>query len=129
MTVNRAATQRQRPQPIHKTFMAIARLDVAYSVCGRQRLDEFLRSLTSLLLFASLPHPSPNQGELHVHVITDVAASVRRIVPEADSVHYHLHKPDHSAAVLFAPCSTQRLYLHSHPGFKDVDEVTNSISH
>ena len=103
--------------------MGVTRIDVAYSICGRQRLDEFLRSLTSLLLFATLPHSPPDKPGLHIHVITDVAASVRKALPGADDVHYHLHKPDQSAATLFAPCSTQRLYLHSHPGFKDIDEV------
>ena len=100
----------------------IKRIDVVYSVCGRSRIQEFVRSLTSLLLFTALPRPDP-QLHLHCHILSDNAAAVRSELPRPNTVQYHFHKPDEKAAALFAPCSTQRLYLHTHPGFKGIDQV------
>ena len=36
-----------------------------------------------------------------------------------------LHSPNPIAAPLFAPCSTQRLYLHEHPDFTGINDVSH----
>ena len=35
-----------------------------------------------------------------------------------------LHSPNPIAAPLFAPCSTQRLYLHEHADFEQIGDVS-----
>lgn len=40
-----------------------------------------------------------------------------------------LHSPNPIAAPLFAPCSTQRLYLHEHVDFEGISDVSPRILH
>ena len=94
---------------------------IVYSVCGRNRLGELLRSLTSLILLATLGQPAV-QPLLHIHILSDGAVSAASL-PRSPSARYHVHQPALQAAALFAPCSTQRLYLHDHPAFHEVDRV------
>lgn len=94
---------------------------IVYSVCGRNRLEELLRSVTSLILLATLGQPAV-QPMLHIHILSDGAVRAASL-PRSPSARYHVHQPALQAAVLFAPCSTQRLYLHEHPAFQDVDQV------
>lgn len=66
----------------------------------------------------------------HVHIITDGGITVRDIsmLQQSPLFCYFLHRPNPRAAPLFAPCSTQRLYLHEHDGFRQISEVTPLLS-
>ena len=47
---------------------------------------------------------------------------------KSSSFVFVLHSPNSIAAPLFAPCSTQRLYLHEHPDFDGIDDVSQSMT-
>ena len=92
-----------------------------YTACGRKRVEELLRSVTSLIILSTLGQPAV-QPMLNVHIISDGAVSLMNL-PRSSSAQYHLHQPAPQAADLFLPCSSQRLYLHEHPQFQDIDRV------
>lgn len=48
-----------------------------------------------------------------------------QILEKTSSFLFVLHSPSSMAAPLFAPCSTQRLYLHEHPDFDGIDDVSH----
>lgn len=102
--------------------------DLVYSLCGNKRKDELLRSIHSLLLLIGatedIDRSSETQALYRVHIITDGSVTPRDFsASQLDRVCYLFHKPVSKAASLFAPCSTQRLYLHEHPDFENVHEV------
>lgn len=102
--------------------------EIVYSLCGGNRKEELLRSIQSLLLLITATGETDRSIQLHalyrIHIITDGSITTEDL-PEVQptKVCYRFHKPNSKAATLFAPCSTQRLYLHEHPGFSDAHEV------
>lgn len=96
-------------------------LHIVYTACGHSRLEELLRSVTSLILLTTLGQPAV-QPSLHIHILSDGAVKAESL-PKSPSVRYLVHQPAAQAADLFAPCSTQRMYLHEHPAFQEVDRV------
>ena len=51
-----------------------------------------------------------------------------QVLEKSSSFLFVLHSPNSIAAPLFAPCSTQRLYLHEHPDFDGIDDVISLYS-
>ena len=56
---------------------------------------------------------------------TGVKKDDLQILEKTSSFLFVLHSPSSMAAPLFAPCSTQRLYLHEHPDFDGIDDVSH----
>lgn len=102
--------------------------EIVYSLCGGNRKEELIRSIQSLLLLITATEETDRSIQLHVlyriHIITDGSITTEDLPGiQPTKVCYRFHKPNSKAATLFAPCSTQRLYLHEHPGFSDAHEV------
>lgn len=105
------------------------RIDIVYSICGSNRKEELLRSLTSLAVLISAAEAADFSTTLvyNVHLITDGSIGFGDMPAIAlAKACYYLHEPNSRATPLFAPCSTQRLYLHEHVDFNDVDQVYNN---
>ena len=91
-----------------------------YTACGHRVVEQLLRSITSLILLTTLGQPSV-QPLLNIHILSDGAVSTE-ILPRSSNARYHVH-PAQQATELFAPCATQRLFLHEHPAFQELDRV------
>ena len=48
-----------------------------------------------------------------------------QVLEKSSTFLFVLHSPNSIAAPLFAPCSTQRMYLHEHPDFDGIDDVSH----
>lgn len=103
---------------------------IVYSLCGSNRKEELLRSIGSLIMLTKATAVGKNpSATYHIHVITDGGIPLQGFpYVNGTGLCYHLHKPNQNAAPLFAPCSTQRLYLHEHEDFLNIRQVRNSIS-
>ena len=101
-------------------------MDIVYSLCGTNRKEELLRSLTSLAVLISAAEAADSSTAFmyNVHLITDsrIGSGDMPALLLATACFY-LHEPNSRAAPLFAPCSTQRLYLHEHVEFDNVEQV------
>ena len=51
-----------------------------------------------------------------------------QVLEKSSTFLFVLHSPNSIAAPLFAPCSTQRLYLHEHPDFDGIDDVSHRMA-
>ena len=51
-----------------------------------------------------------------------------QVLEKSSTFLFVLHSPNSIAAPLFAPCSTQRLYLHEHPDFDGIDDVSHRMT-
>ena len=105
---------RPSQSPLTQTFAVVS------SACGHKVVEQLLRSLTSLILLTTLGQPAVQQ--MNVHIISDGAVSPQNL-PRSPNLRYSVHPPTLQATELFAPCSTQRLYLHEHPDFLELDRV------
>lgn len=105
------------------------KLDIVYSLCGSTRKEELLRSLTSLATLITAADSADSSTILvyNVHLITDGSIGFGDLPPILlATACFSLHESTSWAAPLFAPCSTQRLYLHELEGFDNVDLVCNT---
>ena len=103
---------------------------MVYAVCGANRKAELIHSINSLLLFATAAAKAKPAAIHHVHIISD-GGILARDLPRPHKrgfFCYSLHQPTPHAAPLFAPCSTQRLYLHEHTAFADIAEVSHNTT-
>ena len=93
--------------------------DIVYTACGHKAVEQLLRSVTSLILLTTLGQPDVQP--INIHIISDGGVSPEGL-PRSSNVRYSVHQPM-QATELFLPCSTQRLYLHEHPDFLELDRV------
>ncbi|KAK9918360.1 hypothetical protein WJX75_003496 [Coccomyxa subellipsoidea] len=107
----------------HK-FLDEEAMHLVYAVCGKDVKLEFLTSLTSFYLFAisSLLH-SPLY--YHIHVVSDGLVVKQDLAFLRPSAHFKasIHPPYSHSVELFKLCSTERIYLHEHEDFRNMDKV------
>ena len=100
-------------------------LDIIYSMCGKGRVEELKRSITSMLYMTDVAHEL-EAILFRIHIITDGNLLLQNIISDnlrRKNLCFVLHEPYVLAAPLFAPCSTQRLYLHEMASFRKVHQV------
>lgn len=107
-------------------FLDEEAMHLVYAVCGKDVKQEFLTSLTSFYLFAisSLLH-SPSF--YHVHVVSDGSVVKQDLAFLRPNAHFKasIHPPYRHSVELFKLCSTERIYLHEHEDFRNMDEVNH----
>lgn len=99
-------------------------MQIVYSACGDSVKPEFLVSLKSLYLFA-VSSLTRGPAYYHIHVLSDGAvthADLAFLKPRSN-FRASLHSTYPGATTLFKKCSTERIYLHQHQDFQNIDKV------
>jgi UDP-xylose:glucoside alpha-1,3-xylosyltransferase len=101
-----------------------AAMHIVYAVCGNEVKPDFFMSLKSLHLFG-LSGLSRMPAYYHIHVLTDGAIKEDDVVFLTPKSNFKvtLHDTCPEAITLFKNCSTERIYLHQHKDFQDLDKV------
>lgn len=100
-------------------------IHIAYAACGTSSKPALLHSIVSLYTSVLV---APAVLYYHFHVISDGAIfyeDLSFLKPTAlfrVSIHTRLQRGD-----LFRQCSTQRLYIHEHPGFSSLKQVNTPV--
>jgi UDP-xylose:glucoside alpha-1,3-xylosyltransferase len=96
-------------------------------VCGEEVKPDFLMSLKSLRLFA-VTALTRSRAYYHIHVVTDgaVTEADMAFLKPARAFKASLHSTFPGATTLFKNCSTERIYLHQHSDFQDLDNVSRA---
>ncbi len=99
-------------------------MHIVYSACGETVKSEFFMSLKSLYLFAVSGFVR-EPAYYHIHVLSDGAVSKEDLafLRPLSNFKASVHPKFPGATTLFKLCSTERMYLHQHADFKDLDKV------
>ncbi len=105
-------------------------MHIVYSVCGETIKAEFLTSLKSLYLLA-ISGFVRGPAYYHIHVLSDgaVAKEDLSFLRPLSNFKASVHPTFPNATMLFKTCSTERIYLHQHKDFQDLDKVTHPLTY
>lgn len=109
-----------------KLFKDAEAMHIVYAVCGEAVISEFLMSLKSLYLFAGSGLVR-GPAYYHIHVLSDGAVTSHDMAFLRPLSHFKVsvHPTYPNSTMLFKQCSTERIYLHQHTDFMDLDKVTH----
>ncbi len=102
-------------------------MHIVYSACGPEVKEELLVSIRSLHIHA-VSGLSRGPAYYHVHVLTDGTAGSATLddlffLQPPEHFRFSVHPAYPNATQLFKTCSTERIYLHQHEDFQDLDMV------
>ena len=100
-------------------------IHVVYTVCGASRKAELFTSVKSLLLFTGI---SGKYSTYIIHILADATISETdlRILQRGVDSEIVLHRLHPDSPMLLEPCMAERLYLHEHAAFQNVERVSRS---
>ncbi|EIE21821.1 hypothetical protein COCSUDRAFT_56271 [Coccomyxa subellipsoidea C-169] len=116
--------QTQKDAREAENFKDAQAMHLVYSACGETVKSEFFMSLKSLYLFAVSGFVR-EPAYYHIHVLSDGAVSKEDLASLRPLSNFKasVHPKFPGATTLFKLCSTERMYLHQHADFKDLDKV------
>ena len=111
-------------------FNDVEAMHIVYAVCGAAVKPDFLMSLKSLYLFA-VSGLVRGPAYYHIHVLSEGTVLQQELAFLRPLSHFKasVHATHPGSTTLFKQCSTERMYLHQHTDFKDLDKVTHPVTH
>ena len=102
-------------------------MHIVYSACGPAVKDELLVSIRSLYVMA-VSGLARGPTYYHIHVLIDgtegsVGLDDLFFLQPAEHFRFSTHPTFPGAMQLFKTCSTERIYLHQHADFLELDLV------
>lgn len=102
-------------------------MHIVYSACGPAVKEELLVSIRSLHIHA-VSGLARGPAYYHVHVLTDGSDGSATLddlffLQPPEHFRFSMHPSYPNATQLFKLCSTERIYLHQHVDFQDLDMV------
>ena len=107
-------------------FLDEEAVHLVYAVCSKDVQQEFLTSLTSFYLYAT-SRVLHSPAFYHYHVVADGSVVQQDLAFLRPSSHFKtsIHPPYRHSVKLFKLCSTERIYLHEHEDFRNMDKVNH----